>query len=105
MVQKETHLLELSRYVVLNPVKAGVTETPEDWHWSNYRALMGKAPAPDWLAVDETLHLFHSQRGPARRAFARFVADGVNAEDPFNQMPRSGFLGDESFVEAMLEQL
>jgi len=105
LVQKETHLLELSRYVVLNPVEAGMTEAAGDWPWSSYRAVMGKAPAPDWLAVDETLHMFHSQRGPARRAFARFVADGVNAEDPFDQMPRAGYLGDEQFVEAMLDKL
>lgn len=105
LVQKETYLLELSRYVVLNPVRAGMTKTAGDWPWSSYRALMGKAPAADWLAIDETLQLFHPQRGPARRAFARFVADGVNAEGPFDQTPRSGFLGDESFVEAILGKL
>ena len=105
LVQRETHLLELSRYVVLNPVDAGMTETAGDWPWSSYRAVMGKASAPDWLAVDETLHMFHAHRGPARRAFARFVADGVNAEDPFDQAPRAGYLGDERFVEAMLEKL
>jgi len=104
LVEKETHLLELSRYVVLNPVQAGMTETAGDWPWSSYRAVMGKAPAPEWLAVDETLHLFHTMRGPARRAFARFVADGVNADDPFDQIPRAGFLGSESFIETVLEK-
>ena len=103
LVQQDTHLLELSRYVVLNPVQAGMTETAGDWPWSSYRAVMGKAPPPEWLAVDETLHLFHTMRGPARRAFARFVADGINAEDPFDQMPRAGFMGSESFVETVLE--
>ena len=105
LVQKETHLLELSRYVVLNPVQAGMVETAGEWPWSSYRAVMGKAPIPDWLAVDETLHQFHCQRGPARRAFARFVADGVSAEDPFDQMPRPGFLGDESFIETILDNV
>lgn len=104
LVQKETHLLELSRYVVLNPVQAGMTDTAGDWPWSSYRAVMGKTLAPDWLAVDETLHLFHTMRGPARRAFARFVADGINAEDPFGQMPRAGFLGSESFIETILDK-
>ena len=37
----------LSRYVVLNPAQAGMTETAGDWPWSSYRAGMGKAPAPD----------------------------------------------------------
>lgn len=105
LVQKNTHLLELSRYVVLNPVKAGIAETAGDWQWSSYRAVMGKATAPDWLAVTETLQMFHAQRGPARRAFARFVADGVAADDPFDQMPRAGFLGEESFIEKVLDKL
>lgn len=104
LVQKETYLLELSRYVVLNPVDAEIIAEPADWSWSSYRAVMGKASAPDWLAVDETLRMFHQKRGPARRAYARFVADGVNADDPFDQMPRNGFLGDESFIESVLDQ-
>ena len=104
LVQKDTHLLELSRYVVLNPVRAGMTETAEDWPWSSYGAVMGKSPAPDWLAVADTLRLFHIQRGPARRAFARFVAEGLHADDPFDEMPRANFLGSESFVEAILDR-
>lgn len=103
VVQKETHLLEVSRYVVLNPVQAGMTDTAGDWRWSSYRAVMGKASAPPWLATDETLQLFHTKRGPARRAFARFVADGVNADGPFDEMPRPGFLGTESFIETILD--
>lgn len=53
----------------------------------------------------ETLQVFHNQRAPARRAFARFVADGVDADDPFDQMPRAGFLGEESFIEKVLDKL
>ena len=47
LVEKDTHLVELSRYVVLNPVRAGMTETAGDWPWSGYRAVMGKAAAPE----------------------------------------------------------
>lgn len=104
LVQKETYLLELSRYVVLNPVQAGMVETAGDWLWSSYRGVMGKSAAPDWLAVNPTLELFHAQRGPARRAFARFVADGVNADDPYEDSPKAGFLGTESFIETLLDK-
>src|SRR6056297_1252298 len=105
LVQKDTHLLELSRYVVLNPVKAGITENAVDWQWSSFRAVMGKTAIPDWLAVTETLQMFHAQHGPARRAFARFVADGVDADDPYEQMPRAGFLGEEPFIEKVLDNV
>jgi hypothetical protein len=96
--------LELSRYVVLNPVRAGMVETAGDWAWSSYRGVMGKAAAPEWLAVHPTLELFHPQRGPARQAFARFVADGVNADGPYKNSLKAGFLGNESFIETLLEK-
>jgi len=104
LVQKETYMLELSRYVVLNPVQAGMVETAGDWPWSSYRGVMGNSAAPDWLAVNPTLELFHPQRGPARRAFARFVADGVNADDPYEDSLKAGFLGTESFIETLLDK-
>jgi len=105
LVDKDQYLLELSRYVVLNPARAGIVETAADWAWSSYRATMGKAAAPEWLAVDDTLALFHKKRGPARRAYARFVGDGLGASDPSADSPRAGFIGDEAFVEQMLERV
>ncbi len=41
IVQKEAYLLELARYVVLNPVRAGMVGTPDQWPWSSYRATAG----------------------------------------------------------------
>jgi len=101
LVDKDSYLLELSRYVVLNPVRAGLVASAGDWAWSSYRAVMGKEPAPDWLAVDDTLRLLHVERGPARRVYARFVADGVDAEDPLSGVERQALLGSEAFVERM----
>ncbi|MDA3932750.1 MAG: transposase [Gammaproteobacteria bacterium] len=105
LVDKDSYLMELSRYVVLNPVRAKLVESAGDWDWSSYLAIMGKAAVPDWLAVEETLALFHTKRGPARLAYARFVADGVGASDPSANCPRSGFVGNEIFVERMLDRL
>ena len=105
LVEKAGYLLELSRYVVLNPVRAGMVKSVSDWRWSSYRSIMGEAVIPDWLAVDATLNLFHRQRGPARRAFARFVAEGVAVSDPTADVPRTGFIGSEAFVEQMLERI
>ena len=53
-MDKDAYLLELSRYVVLNPVRAGMVDTPAQWLWSSYRAMMGQAPVPKWLAVGST---------------------------------------------------
>jgi putative transposase len=103
VVDKDSYLIELSRYVVLNPVRAGLVAHAGDWRWSSYGAVMGKTPAPDWLAVDESLSLFHPDRGPARRAYARFVAEGVNAPDPTEAVERQSILGTEAFVERMVK--
>jgi REP element-mobilizing transposase RayT len=52
LVHKETHLLELARYVVLNPVRAGICRDPEQWPWSSYAATVGHAPCPSFLTTD-----------------------------------------------------
>lgn len=105
LVEKDSQLLELSRYVVLNPVRAGIAWTANDWTWSSYRSVMGKAAIPQWLAVERTLSLFHHQRAPARRAYARFVAAGVHAPDPTAGASRPGFIGSDAFVEQMLSRV
>src|SRR6056297_1753228 len=105
LVDQDTYLLELARYIVLNPVRAGLVQSAEESGWSSYRAVMGKAPAPDRLAVDDILAMFHSQRGPARRAYARFVKDGIGADDPHDGMQRAGILGGEAFMERVLDHV
>ncbi len=69
LVDKEAYLLELSRYVVLNPVRAGMVDTPAQWFWSSYRAMMGQAPVPKWLAVDGLLSQFGAVREEARQHY------------------------------------
>lgn len=51
LVDSDAYLLELTRYVVLNPVRAGMAKKPSDWPWSSYRASVGLAPLAPWLAV------------------------------------------------------
>ena len=77
LVDKDAYLLELSRYVVLNPVRAGMVNTPAQWRWSSYRAMMGQAPVPKWLAVDALLSQFGAVREEARQHYQHFISDGV----------------------------
>jgi REP element-mobilizing transposase RayT len=46
LVDGDAYLLELARYVVLNPVRAGMVKRPEHWAWSSYRASQGLVPSP-----------------------------------------------------------
>lgn len=99
LVDKDNYLLELSRYIVLNPVRARMFQTAGDWPWSSYQAVMGKAVALEGLVVAESLALFAEDRGVARRAFARFVAAGVGAEPPPDRQQL--YVGDEDFAQRM----
>ncbi len=70
------HLLEACRYVVLNPVRAGICDSPESWRWSSYRACAGLEFAPSFLAESQLLGLFGGNADRARRAYRAFVREG-----------------------------
>jgi REP-associated tyrosine transposase len=65
--------IEVLRYVVLNPVRAGIVAKPEEYLWSSHRAIIAAAPAPEWLAVDDVMAQFGSTPGLARRRYQGFV--------------------------------
>ena len=84
LVEKQPHLLELARYVVLNPVRARLVRSAGAWRWSSYRATAGLAPAPRWLEVEGTLDLFGGNRSLARASYRKFVGEGRGTEyDPW----------------------
>ena len=101
LVDTDAYLLELARYVVLNPVRAGMVKRPEAWPWSSYRASVGKAPADAFLAVEGLLAQFAKRRSVAQARYAQFVAEGIKAPSPWTQLRGQVFLGDEQFVEQM----
>lgn len=105
LVQKESYLLELARYVVLNPVRAGMVRSARDWPWSSYRATAGFSVVPDWLTVDWLLAAFGTRRKAALEAYRRFVSEGRNAGSPWDELKRQLYLGDEAFVDAMIARL
>src|SRR5881227_3201977 len=81
-VESEAHLLELCRYVVLNPVRAGLCRSPADWPWSSYRATAGLEPPHPFLATDEILELFGADRASARASYRDFVQEGISDSVP-----------------------
>jgi len=79
LILDDSHLLEVHRYVALNPVYAGICAAPEDWRWSSYRATAGRGSVPGFLAVDPLLTLFADERDSARRRYRAYIADGIAA--------------------------
>jgi putative transposase len=78
-ISSESHLLEVVRYVALNPVRAGLVSTPARWRWGSFAAVMGGVPAPSFLDVSWTLRLFSEDDGEARRQLSSFVSFGSGA--------------------------
>lgn len=105
LVQKEAHLLELTRYIVLNPVRAGMVHLPEQWHWSSYDFCVCDQYAPPRLDTDWLLGQFGVKRDPARVAYAKFVLDGVGLASPLLATRYQLLLGDDEFVEKYQHQL
>jgi REP element-mobilizing transposase RayT len=105
IVQKEPYLTELSRYVVLNPVRARIVARPEDWPWSSYRATLGDLPCPPWLRRDWLLATFGETEAAAVAAYRRFVEDGIGEPGPWEQLRHQVFLGSETFVDGVRRKL
>jgi putative transposase len=75
VVESSWHLLELSRYLVLNPVRAGLCSEPSAWRWSSYSALVGAVETPPFLTVEWLLGQFAPDAREARGRFEPFVLD------------------------------
>jgi REP element-mobilizing transposase RayT len=79
-VTTEPYLLEVVRYIALNPVRAGLCSDPADWLWSSYRVIARNLPAPSFLEVNSVLGLFGRDRVNARRRLEAFVCDGIRLD-------------------------
>ena len=103
LVEKENYLLELSRYIALNPLRANLVEDPKDWPYSSYPQTIGivkKIPClfPDWILSQSS-----PDKKNARISYQEFVLSGINKESPFKQVKGKIFLGSEYFL-AKMEQ-
>lgn len=105
LVERDRYLLELARYVVLNPVRAAMVKHTRQWKWSSYHAMIGAAPRPEWLSTDWLLSQFGSQRTRQIARYVEFVQLGVRGPDLWTQRKGQVFLGTDLFVEAMRKRL
>ena len=101
VVDRDAYLLELCRYIVLNPVRAGMVKEPGKYLWSSYRATAGLQKKPDFLAVDWILEQFGIDRVQARKEYRLFVTAGLDSASPWNDLKGQCLLGDDSFLEKL----
>ena len=97
-LKKSHNLLELCRYVVLNPVRVkGGTKTAA-WKWSSYRATAGLASSPEFLSTDSLLEQFGKNRRVAQKRYREFVRDGITNR-PWDELKGQIYLGSDKFIE------
>ena len=96
VVDKDSYGLELSRYIVLNAVRARAVEHPRDWKWSSYCASAGHEAPRAWLDSDWIL----GQLG-SKAAYRRFVSQGVGKTSPWQELKGQIWLGDARFLKRM----
>lgn len=105
LVERDSYLLELARYVVLNPVRARMVKAPQGYVWSSYRPTLGLDPVPPGLTIDWVLGQFAKTKVVARPRYAAFVQEGIGRASPWEGLKGQILLGSEAFVEAMAPQL
>ena len=101
LVEREPHLLELCRYIVLNPVRAGMVRGPGQYAWSSYRATLGRTPPAAFLTTDWLLGQFGADHTTAQEAYKRFVREGLRAPSPWEALKGQVLLGGEAFVDRL----
>jgi len=79
MVDADSYLLELVRYIHLNPVRAELVEQVDDYPWSSHHAYLGRQTTP-WLTTDWVLRQFDEERGAARARYLRFLGEPVDRD-------------------------
>jgi REP element-mobilizing transposase RayT len=104
-VERDSYLLELARYVVLNPVRARMVHTAQQWPWSSYRETAGFRAAPAWLTTGLILGHFSKRLRAAALAYRSFVAAGKDQPSPWAALRNQVFLGSAEFVDDLLARM
>ena len=105
LIERESHLLEVCRYVVLNPVRAKAVQGPGEWKWSSYNATAGKIKPHGCLTVDWILGQFSAKRGRAEREYREFVRAGIGGEKIWKKVKGQSILGEEDYVGQIIEYI
>jgi REP element-mobilizing transposase RayT len=105
LVDRDTYLLELCRYVVLNPVRAGSARSAYVYRWSSYKPTAGFSKPPSFLTVDWILSQFGTDREQAKQEYRQFVGAGTGIASPWEELKAQCILGGKEFLEEIKPRL
>jgi len=103
LVERESYLIPLSRYVHLNPVRAGVVDRPEEYQWSSYRGIIGRGKKEEWMEYGGILSAFGKNQTQAKREYRKYVEEELSQEvqNPLAGLQGRLVLGGEEFIERL----
>ena len=99
LVEKESYLLELARYIILNPVRAAMVKGAENWIWSSYRATAKLSISPVWFDRQWILSCFGRNENIAIENYMQFIANGVQQPSPWSMLKNQIYLGSDKFID------
>jgi len=105
LCDKDGYLLELVRYIHLNPVRADLTTNPREYPWSSHKAYLGEEKF-EWLNTDFVLSQFGSSISHARMLYEEFVLSklGEGKREDLYQLTDQRILGEDDFVAKVIER-
>lgn len=100
LVDRDNYLLEVSRYIHLNPVAARIVERPQDYRWSSYAGYV-RGKGISGLKYETVLDYFAGGRGRQLAQYREFVEGGLGGKQKWAELPvlKGAFVGDEDFME------
>lgn len=104
LCDRDGYLLSLVKYIHLNPVRARIVKTPEEYQWSSHRTYIRQA-AKNSVDGDLVLRLFSEDKGTARRLYGAYVGDGIAVKkEAIYATIDKRILGDEKFAESVMDK-
>jgi len=106
VIEADEYALELSRYIHLNPVRAGMVNEPQEHEWTSYKCYAGMAAESKWLKTDFILSYFGENRIESGRKYQQYVTDLLKTEyeSPLNSAVASTILGTPEFIAEISER-
>ena len=100
LVEMDEYAKELSRYIHLNPVRAKLVDTPDEYRWSSYPYYIGLKKPPEWLVRDFILGYFGKKISSAQKQYRGFVdaLAGEEYKSPLEDVVGSTMLGSLEFI-------
>jgi len=103
IIDKDSYLIPLSRYVHLNPVRAKIVKRPEQYRWSSYPGYIGKGKENGWVEYSWILSQFGRGRLRARRKYRGYTEEALKkkVESPLRSLHSRVILGGEEFIKGI----